>query len=390
MLSRISKRAFQGVTLALSTFLVACSASESIESTLQTSALEGTVYEVDGEANNLGGIGVTLSETGHFAVTGSDGSFSFEDLDAGSYTLRFDTHGEIADESDDGESEGDAREEGEDSEGHPRVDVNGDGDRVEVRVAIEDGEVKDFSVGHHEYRHAIARMFPAEHAPYRAEGRIKIAEIEDGFRFVVTAAPFEPGTVVEIWVDDRKHDPVLVGTAVAEGGEIFFERDTRASDLLPFGVLDIDALENYRVEVRLADTEELMLIGEIPALPREMEHPREEDGKDDDEEESDDDERDEDESDDDDERDEDESDDDEDESDGEDDESDDGDDESDDDEEDGEDEGDDEEESDDNDESDDDGDEEEEESDEESDEDDSDDDDETEEDKNEDENNDRE
>ena len=30
-----------------------------------------------------------------------------------------------------------------------------------------------------------------------------------------------------------------------EGGEIFYERDTRASDLLPFGVLDIDALENY-------------------------------------------------------------------------------------------------------------------------------------------------
>ena len=71
--------------------LAACGGGSPTGATLQTAALEGLVYEVDGQTVERSGMIVTVLETGEFAVTGPDGRFSFRDLPAGSITLEFDS-----------------------------------------------------------------------------------------------------------------------------------------------------------------------------------------------------------------------------------------------------------------------------------------------------------
>src|SRR5262245_16834509 len=102
---------------------------------IASAQLAGTVYEVDGQSSNLAGVPVVLKETGEWTFTDASGSFEFDGLDGGTYTLDFM-----------GDSEGAPGDGDEfaDDDGDPKVDVP-DGGRVECDVALEDGKVKDFS-----------------------------------------------------------------------------------------------------------------------------------------------------------------------------------------------------------------------------------------------------
>ncbi|MFI5403376.1 MAG: hypothetical protein ACHQ1G_10595, partial [Planctomycetota bacterium] len=56
---------------------------------MATAQLSGTVYEIDGQSADLAGVPVVLTETGEWAFTDAAGSFAFDGLDGGTYTLDF-------------------------------------------------------------------------------------------------------------------------------------------------------------------------------------------------------------------------------------------------------------------------------------------------------------
>jgi len=219
--------------------------------TMATAQLSGTVYEIDGQSVNLAGVPVVLKETGEWAWTDAAGSFEFDGLEGGTYTLDFMGDGEGA------AGEGD---EFEDGDGDPKVDVP-DGGHVDCDVALEDGKVKDFTTDHEDGQFAMARLFltdAAEIAGYHVAGGIKIAAIGDGTLFKVCVEGLEGGDVIEIFVHEES-----IGTATADGEGracLVLEND------LPLGAPHLGELAGLRVDVFLAGTDLRLLVGEVPAL----------------------------------------------------------------------------------------------------------------------------
>jgi hypothetical protein len=125
-----------------------------------------------------------------------------------------------------------------------------------------DGEVTDFSVGCHEERHAIAWLEPVAD-DVALEGKIRLTADGDRHELAVCVWGLEHGDAITVWIgDDLVADPV----ANAEG-EACFERAFE----------NLANLAGRAVYVRLGD--ELVLAGEIPALPAEKPPPREDGGE---------------------------------------------------------------------------------------------------------------
>ena len=251
------RTAWIGALLAL--LLPACGGASTA---LETAALQGNVYELDGQTLDRSGVSVTLIETGATYLTDANGDFRFGELTPGTYTLDFDTVLTTASLlSEEGEEErGDRPHDDavEDEEGRPKVDVPVDGGEIDVRVKIEDGEVTDFSVGHHEERHAIAWLEPVTDG-LELEGKIRLTAEGDRHELAVCVWGLEHGDVITVWIgDDLVADPV----ANAEG-EACFERAFE----------NVANLFGRAVHVKLGD--QLVLSGEIPALPAEKPPPRE-------------------------------------------------------------------------------------------------------------------
>lgn len=218
--------------------------------TTATAQLAGTVYEVDGQRFDLAGVQVTLEETGEWAWTDSRGSFEFSGLEPGTYTLDFTGDGDA----------GSGGDQFSDGSGDPRVDVP-EGGRVEVRVALEDGEVKDYSSDCEGARSAIAKLTLTEDAAAEEIsvcGVVKIAERDDGTLFKVCVEGLLGGAVIEVFVDGTS-----IGTATADG-------DGRAclvlEDELPLGAADLSELAGLSVGVTLSETGLALLTGEVPEL----------------------------------------------------------------------------------------------------------------------------
>lgn len=219
--------------------------------TAATAQLAGTVYEVDGQRFDLAGVQVTLKETGEWAWTDAGGSFEFRGLEAGTYTLDFG-----------GDTEGaPGGDEFSDPTGDPRVDVP-EGGLVEIRVAIEDGEVKDYSSDCDNDRSAIVKLALTEDAEAQEIsvcGVLKIAERDDGTLFKVCVEGLDGGAVIEVFVDETS-----VGTATADGDGracLVLEND------LPLGAADLSELAGLSVEVYLSGDPALQLLtGEVPEL----------------------------------------------------------------------------------------------------------------------------
>jgi hypothetical protein len=218
--------------------------------TMATAQLAGTVYEVDGQSFDLAGVQVTLKETGEWAWTDTRGSFEFSGLEPGTYTLGF--GGDI-----EGAPGGDQLSDG---SGDPTVDVP-EGGRVEVRVALEDGEVKDYSSDCDEDRSAIKKLELTEDAvaaEVSACGVLKIAERDDGTLFKVCVEGIDGGAVIEVFVDGTS-----IGTATADGDGracLVLEND------LPLDATDLSELAGLSVGVTLSETGLALLTGEVPDL----------------------------------------------------------------------------------------------------------------------------
>ena len=169
------------------------------------------------------------------------------------------------------EGEGE-EDDGEDGEGHPVVDVPAEGGLIQMRVALDaNGDVIEFSMGDHAERHAMAHLYRAEETDVLAGGKIKLTSVEGEERFKIAIHCLEPGTVVTLYIQEREAAPVLIGDPVAdEEGEICFVAE---SGNLPLNAANLDELAGLRIEVRLAATDELILVGEVPDLPPELPHP---------------------------------------------------------------------------------------------------------------------
>jgi hypothetical protein len=269
--------------------LAACGGSTgSAPAVFETAALEGVVVEVDGQTTSLGGIEVRVVETGATVFTAVDGSFTIAGLEPGSYRLAFDAGlPQVAHEKDanagDGQKERDLeaeREEREDRDGHPVIEVTRACGKITIAVKLENGTVKEFTIGEHAVRHARSKLHRPEGVAFEGfhpVGRISVSAAgADGaerqvFRVKVEGVP--GGSVLELFVDLRdEQGPVSVGTAIADGeGEALYVRDTGEGQELPRGV-GLGDLAGKRLEVRLMQTDTLILVGEIPHLPNAADH----------------------------------------------------------------------------------------------------------------------
>ncbi len=255
-------------TCAALALLTACGGSGT--SALQGASVMGVVFEVDGQSVNLEGVEVTVLETGERVVTGTDGSFEFREMEPGSYTLDFG--------GDDDYEAGEAGEEIpedelEDGAGHPIVELTEDGGDVEIHVALENGEVKEFTIGDYEGRHAVAHLH-AQDDLSELEGKIRLSTGE-GEHIKLSIAGLDAGESVDLLIFDADDagagsSPVATLTADAEG-EICYSVDTAEGDMLPLNADGLEDLAGLRIEIRAGDDGALLLSGEVPDLPEERE-----------------------------------------------------------------------------------------------------------------------
>jgi len=289
-------RVRESLTCALLIVAAACSGGTGgAAPALETAALQGLVYEVDGQTVDRAGVSVTVLETGDRVTTGPDGRFAFPDLPAGSITLAFgsslavlaqqggddgaedeqenedETEDESEDETEDeSEDESEDEFEDEDEDGNPRVACQG-GDTVEVRAAMSGGELSEFSATCSDRLRSEARLARAEDSPDAdVEGKVRVESRADREKFTVEIDHLAPGTVVEIFLDDPSDasGPVSIGTVAAlSDGEAKLERNTADREALPLGAGSVDELRGFQVAVTLAATGATLLTGEVPALP---------------------------------------------------------------------------------------------------------------------------
>jgi len=259
-----------GAALAL-LVVPACVGGSGGVTTTGAAALQGVVYERDGQSSDLDGVTITLVETGAAAWTEADGSFRIDGVEPGVYTI--DVRDERSPDSDADEHHGD-EDEFHDGEGRPRIEVPEDCGRIEVRIALEGGEIVDFCASNHEERRAVARLHLAEHVEMEIAGKILVASGPEGEHLAVCVEGLEAGTLLEVRIGG-----MVAGSAeTGADGEACFVNDTGEGDVL-LGGTTLDLLVGARVEVRLAASGELLLVGEVPRLPEETDEP-DEDGND--------------------------------------------------------------------------------------------------------------
>ncbi|HEX5137882.1 MAG TPA: hypothetical protein VFY93_12975 [Planctomycetota bacterium] len=253
----------------------------------QTAALQGMVYEVNGQTLDRAGVTVRVLETGQVATTGADGRFFFGRVPADAFTLDFggglaalaqsgpgggggaddpmgddNGGGSGGQGADDPPGDDNGIDLTEDDSGNPQVGGVPAGDTVEVLVAVQDGQVTEMSVSCGDRVRAEARLTRAADAPDAdVQGKVRVESRADREKLTIEAEHLDPGTVVDFVLDG-----VSIGTGTADTtGEAQLELNTKDGDTLPLGVASVADLAGLPVEVLLDGT--LLLSGEVPALP---------------------------------------------------------------------------------------------------------------------------
>ncbi len=276
---------------------------------LQTAAMRGVVYELDGQTLDRSGVLVTVMENGSSQLTGPDGRFSFDSLPAGTLTLQFGSSLVVAAQESEGEAEEGDGEEGEEHDGeehdgeehdgeehdgeeheadgegeHEHADEDGEGEEgewhvagvahreeVEVRVALRDGKVIEFRLLARDRLRAESRLHRAEASPDEdVAGKVRVESRREGDRFAIAVEQVAPSAGLEFFLDDPETEagPVSIGTATSgAGGGAEFVRESGGAPGLPLGVRTVRELAGFRVHVRLLATGQLLLVGEVPGLP---------------------------------------------------------------------------------------------------------------------------
>ena len=238
----------------LAPMLVACGGGSTAPA-VTSAALQGHVFEIDGQTVDRSGVTVSIVETGQTMTTGADGSFDFPTLPVGVITLDFDSGAPRV-----------AGSTGDDS-GRRSVDLEDD-DRVEVRVSMRDGGIEEFSSSRDGRQRAEARLQPTV-AGVGLEAKVKIEARLDGDKFEGEVERLQSGDVVEFFLDDPADEAgfVSIGTATAGvTGEAELELNQRDGELLPLGAARAGDLAGFAVEIRLGSGT-LLFTGTVPDLP---------------------------------------------------------------------------------------------------------------------------
>lgn len=239
-------------------FLGACGGGTA--SVTLSAALQGVIYEVDGQTTDRSGVEVMLLETGDRATTDADGNFVFEDLAGGMYTLDI-GGGALA------QAGGDDFDNDEDGAGHPMVEINRDNGVVSIHLAVRDGRVVEWSLAHRRFQRATMRLEPTG-AGDGLEGKVRVESRADRERIKVCVEGLQPGDVIDVAFAAPSETPTFTsaGTATADAeGEACFDRDTMQGDSLPAGATSVADLEGYLIQVKVDAT--VVLEGEVPPLP---------------------------------------------------------------------------------------------------------------------------
>lgn len=287
--------------------LAACGGGGGGGTATQTAALQGMVYEVDGQTLDRSGVTVRVLETGQSATTGADGRFFFTRVPADAFTLDFNgglaalaqsgpggggaddpvgddnggggggTDDPLGDDNggggngaddppgDDNGSGGNGSDDlTEDDNGNPQVGGVPNGDTVEVRVAVDNGQVVEMSVSGSDRVRAESRLQRAAGSPDTdVQGKVRVESRADREKFTIEAEHLDAGTVVEFFLDGAS-----IGSATADAtGEAKLELATNDGAVLPLGKATAADLSGLPVEVRLAGGGATLLTGEVPALP---------------------------------------------------------------------------------------------------------------------------
>lgn len=266
---------FAGLTL-----LAACGGGGG--GSLQSAALSGHVYELNGQTQNRAGVEVTVVETGETAVTGVDGSFQFGSIPAGVVTLRFGGNlqaaalrgsGEAGDDNGGGGAEPGDDNGADDVVGETEAELRDvrSGENVEVRAALDGGKLTEFSRSDGSRVRAESRLRRAAGSPDAdVEGKVKIETRADREKFAVEADHLDAGVQVEFFLDDpaTAEGFLSIGLVTADAlGKAELELSTNDGDLLPMGALAAGDLSGFAVEARLASGGGTLLVGEVPELP---------------------------------------------------------------------------------------------------------------------------
>jgi hypothetical protein len=261
--------------------MVACGGGGGGSAALEAAALQGVVFEVDGQTADRSGVEVRVLETGQLATTGADGRFYFSRVPTGTVTLGFGPSlaalaqtgpggGHGSDDPPGDDRGGASGSDDEDDQGNPQVGGVAGGDTVEVRAAVEGGQVTELSVVSSDRVRAEARLVrDAAAGDPDVQGKVKVESRLDRERFAIEAERLDAGTVVEFFLDDPADAAgfISIGAAAAiAGGEAQIERSTNDGDPLPLDALGAKDLAGFLVEVRLTSGD-LLLTGEVPALP---------------------------------------------------------------------------------------------------------------------------
>lgn len=224
-----------------------------------SAVLQGTVYEQDGQTVNRAGIPVTIVETGATVFTAFDGSFTFDGLAPGVYTLDFGG-------ADDGF--GDASE---DALGRPLVEVE-DGVPAEIRVALHGTDVAEFSIENGNSKSGVAKIrLEAEPDFALVEGKLKVGAGRHHEGMKIKVEPVALTDEVEVFLDDGSGAGfVSVGLATIDfdddgDHDAIWKRDLNAGESLPLGALTPADMVGWDVRIDINGV--TAFTGTIPEIP---------------------------------------------------------------------------------------------------------------------------
>ena len=263
---------------------------------VSTATMEGVILDVDGESAQSGGVPLIIAETGEQAVSAADGTFAFENLPEGDFTLAIDENApgaaqlapsfartSVGDERDDEEGDDETDDAADDTERGDRsvrirrvrrgdtlfIQIRIEGGRIiEIRITRPDRDDEPPSAGGGERELEIMMHKTDANTDPDMQGEVELSlEANGDQEFEVEVEDATTGDLLEaVVIDPEDNEDSLGFRAVELDGDAEWKLDTGDGDALPFDVEHLRELEGYRVVVR-DDQGVDLLRARIPDLP---------------------------------------------------------------------------------------------------------------------------
>lgn len=235
----------------------------------ESASLKALVVENDGETAGLDGHAFTMVQTGETAESAADGSLAFGPAPLGSLTLRLASAYESRLDGEGGGHDPDDDEYADRAEVHiERVQAQ---ERIEVRIHVLGGEMNCVRVSRqlrNEHDVEIEMLRTDANDDPDMTGELEFERDVDRQAFEVEVEHADTGRELELVVIDTDANEESQGVRTVDAlGEAEWRMDTGEGDRLPFGVDDLEELECYGVEVRDANTGDVLLTAAVSEMP---------------------------------------------------------------------------------------------------------------------------